>query len=134
MKKWSAADIEKLGQKVPEHSRAVEIPSSAPKGIQHIRASLKLLNIHYVAEFRFHDKRKFRFDFAIPDQKIAIEYEGLHSEKSGHTTIGGYISDVKKYNLAVTSGWRLLRYTANNYKEFEDDLKKLMIQDRTIKA
>src|SRR4051812_11455124 len=38
-------------------------------------------------EYRF-DKngRRFKFDFAIPALKIGIEYEGLNSEKSGHTT------------------------------------------------
>lgn len=80
----------------------------------------------YVEELQFHDVRKFRFDWAIPDLKIAIEYEGLMSKKSGHTTIGGYTSDCTKYNLAQISGWKVLRYTAKNYRDLENDLKKIL--------
>ncbi len=32
-------------------------------------------------EYRFHPDRKWRFDFALPDKMIGIEYEGLNSEK-----------------------------------------------------
>lgn len=75
---------------------------------------LKHLKIDYEKEFRFSKKRKFRFDFAVPKFKIAIEYEGLASAKSRHTTISGYSKDCEKYNLATMEGWRILRYTALN--------------------
>ena len=71
-------------------------------------------------------ERKFKFDYAVKHLRIAIEYEGLMSEKSRHTTIKGYVKDTIKYNLATTQGWRLLRYTAVNYKDFETDLLKMM--------
>lgn len=70
--------------------------------------------------------RKFRFDYALDAAKIAIEYEGLMSEKSGHTTITGYTSNCEKYNLACILGWKVLRYTALNYKQLENDLKELL--------
>lgn len=77
-------------------------------------------------EHKFSDERKFKFDFAIPKMKIAIEYEGLMSEKSGHTSPTGYTSNCEKYNLATCLGWRMLRYTALNYKDLENDLRKLL--------
>lgn len=77
----------------------------------------------YVKELEFHDKRKFRFDWAIPSLHLAVEYEGLFSKKSGHTTKSGYTSDCEKYNLAQLNGWVILRYTAINYKDLEKDLK-----------
>lgn len=80
----------------------------------------------YVQELMFDDKRKFRFDWAIPSLKIAIEYEGIMSAKSGHTTVTGFNSDCIKYNLATTQGWRVLRYTAKNYLDLEKDLMKLL--------
>lgn len=80
----------------------------------------------YVTELKFDDVRKFRFDWAIPSLKIAIEYEGLFSEKSGHLTVSGYTSDCIKYNLAVANGWRVLRYTAKNYLNLEKDLIRLI--------
>lgn len=80
----------------------------------------------YVEELQFHESRKFRFDWAIPSLKIAIEYEGLFSEKSRHTTIDGFSTDCEKYNLAIINGWKILRYTAINYKNLETDLKNLI--------
>lgn len=65
-------------------------------------------------EFRFHDNRQWRFDFAIRALKIAIEYEGLFSEKSGHTTPLGYTGDTEKYNAAAAAGWTVIRFTALN--------------------
>ena len=57
---------------------------------------------------------------------IAIEYEGIYSKKSRHTTQEGYNRDTQKYNLATTNGWRVLRYTADNYKNLETDLLKML--------
>jgi hypothetical protein len=84
---------------------------------------LKLIGVPYEKEYRFHHERKFRFDFAIPSLKIGIEYEGLMSEKSRHTTVKGYTSDADKYNLAQSCGWRVFRYTALNYTNLTNDLK-----------
>lgn len=77
----------------------------------------------YVQELKFDDLRRYRFDWAIPDLKLAIEYEGLNSEKSRHTTKEGYTGDCEKYNLAVINGWKVLRYTALNYSDFAEDIK-----------
>lgn len=81
-----------------------------------------------VTELRFDKKRRFRFDIAIPDAKIAVEYEGLNSEKSGHTTLLGYTSDTEKYNLAAEQGWRMYRYTVINYKNVINDIEKALNQ------
>lgn len=80
----------------------------------------------YVEEHQFHHIRRYRFDWAIPQLMIAIEYEGIFSKKSGHTTITGYTKDCDKYNLAAIEGWRILRYTAKNYTDFPADIKNLL--------
>lgn len=89
---------------------------------------LKLTNQieDFVTELQFDEKRKFRFDYAIPSLRLGIEYEGIMSEKSRHTTISGYSKDIEKYNLALTQGWKVLRYTAKNYLNLEKDLQKLI--------
>lgn len=66
--------------------------------------------------------RQFRFDWAIPHLNLAIEYEGLFSTKSRHTSHTGYSNDCRKYNLAILNGWRVFRYTALNYPELTHDL------------
>jgi len=62
-------------------------------------------------EYRFHPERKWRFDFAFPEQKIAVEIEGLSNRFSRHSTIAGFREDCYKYNAAATLGWRVLRYS-----------------------
>lgn len=81
-------------------------------------------------EYRFHDKRRFKFDWAIVHLKIAVEYEGLMSVKSGHTTLAGYTENCNKYNLALMDGWRVLRYTAKNYKNAGTDLLALINKNK----
>ena len=77
----------------------------------------------YVKEHQFDLQRKFRFDYAVPELKLAIEYEGLMSEKSGHTTVDGYSKNCSKYNLATAQGWKVLRYTALNYSDLAQDIE-----------
>lgn len=104
----------------------IKIPKDKPEGLQAIENVLKAAGIKYETEYRFNEIRRFRFDCAIIDKKIAIEYEGLMSKKSRHTTISGYVGDCRKYNFAQIQGWKILRYTAINYKEFVEDLKHFL--------
>lgn len=73
-----------------------------------------------VAEHRFHPSRRWRFDFASPSLKLALEYQG-HSktgEKSragGHETIGGMSNDCEKSNAAQSMGWTVLKFTALHF-------------------
>lgn len=71
-----------------------------------------------IAEYRFHPTRKWRFDFAWPDYKIAVEAEGLawRGGISRHTTPVGFDGDCDKYNSAATAGWLVLRFTAKQVR------------------
>jgi len=94
--------------------------------IAHIKLELKSKGIPFETEYRFHKVRRFRFDIAIPQHRIAIEYEGIVSNKSRHTSLKGYSNDCEKYNLAVKEGWRVLRYTALNYGQAVPDILELI--------
>jgi len=74
-------------------------------------------------EYRF-SKRRFRFDFALPEFKIAVEYDGLNSDKSGHTTLLGFTKDTEKINLAISLGWKVLRFTCINYQQVLREVEK----------
>lgn len=82
-------------------------------------------NLVLSTEHKFHPVRKWRFDWSVNSIKLAIEYEGVFSSKSRHTTLKGYSVDTDKYRAAVILGWRVLRYTAINCRELENDLKEL---------
>lgn len=66
--------------------------------------------ISFEREYRFDKNRLWRFDFAMPDQKLAIECEGAVWSNGRHTRGSGYINDLEKYNEATLQGWRVLRY------------------------
>jgi very-short-patch-repair endonuclease len=69
-------------------------------------------------EYKFHPTRRWRFDIAIPELKIAVEYEGIYGKgQSRHTSAGGYTGDCDKYNEAAILGWRVLRFTAKNIRK-----------------
>jgi len=68
-------------------------------------------------EYRFHPVRKWRFDFALPDKKIAIEIEGGIHTNGRHNRAAGYSADCEKYNAAALAGWRVFRFTAPMIKD-----------------
>lgn len=63
-----------------------------------------------VREFRFHPKRKWRFDLAWPESFVAAEIEGGIWAGGRHTTPMGFTADCQKYNAAALLGWRVLRF------------------------
>lgn len=71
----------------------------------------KELGLKVEKEYQFHSQRKWRFDYCIPELKIAIEVEGGAWTQGRHTRGAGFIADMEKYNTAVVMGWRLLRVT-----------------------
>lgn len=64
-------------------------------------------------EFKFHPKRKWRFDFAYPDKRIAIEIDGGIWSRGRHVNPQGFINDCEKTNAAGKLGWRVLRIPSN---------------------
>jgi len=145
---WTDNDLQNLkskGLKIDDFRREAtvlnpvpDVPKSQKVKIQKISVEKNAIQLvleilkhekkidDFVKELKFDPNRKFRFDWAIPNLMIAIEYEGIYSKKSRHTTVSGYSKDIEKYNLAITKGWRVLRYTADNYKNLETDLLKML--------
>jgi len=63
-----------------------------------------------IREYQFAPPRRFRFDFAWPDQRVAVEIEGGEYVCGRHTRGRGFSVDCEKYNLAVMANWRVLRF------------------------
>jgi very-short-patch-repair endonuclease len=63
-------------------------------------------------EHRFHPTRRWRFDFAWPEKKIAVEIDGGSWIAGRHSRGGGIHSDCEKQCEAVVLGWRVLRCDA----------------------
>jgi very-short-patch-repair endonuclease len=91
-------------------------------------------------EYKFHETRRWKIDYAWSDIKLAVELEGgaypfhkLITNKitgkkesklitSGRHTRGkGFENDLEKYNAMIEQGWTLLRYlpTKINWSQIE---------------
>ena len=68
-------------------------------------------------EFYFARPRRYRFDYAFPERKLAMEIEGGTWMRGGgrHSRGAGYEKDVLKYNLAALLGWLVLRATTRRF-------------------
>ena len=89
------------------------------------------LKIEVVKEFIFHPTRKWRFDFAIPSHKIAIEIDGGVWNYGRHNRAQGYIADMKKFNAAASLGWIVLKFTPDEqYRRATFDIIRETIKNR----
>ena len=62
-----------------------------------------------LTEHRFHATRKWRFDYAWEDHRVALEVEGGVWVGGRHTSGAGFVKDMEKYNEAACLGWRIIR-------------------------
>jgi very-short-patch-repair endonuclease len=60
-------------------------------------------------EHRFHPVRRWRFDYAWIEHKVALEVEGGVWTGGRHTRGAGFVGDMEKYNAATVAGWRVVR-------------------------
>jgi len=65
-------------------------------------------------EFRFHPVRKFRWDWAWPEVRLALEVEGGVWSGGAHGRGTGIVRDMEKSTLAAEEGWRIIRVTPSN--------------------
>lgn len=80
-----------------------------------------------VTEFRFHPTRRWRFDYAWPQHRVALEIEGGIWTGGRHTRGVGFVRDMEKYNTATVMGWKVLRCQPA-------DIRKLPILDMVKQA
>jgi very-short-patch-repair endonuclease len=62
-------------------------------------------------EFRFCDQRRWRADFAWPDQRLLVEIEGGTWGGGRHVRGQGFEDDLEKYNAAMLLGWDVARFS-----------------------
>lgn len=67
-------------------------------------------------ELLFHPKRKWRFDYAWEEQKLALEVHGGIHSGGRHTRGKGFVEDRAKMNEATLLGWTVLEVTPEHIK------------------
>lgn len=78
-------------------------------------------------EERFMHSRDWKFDYALPDIKVAIEYQGgLFMKKGGHSNIAGQTRDWEKFNEAQIRGWLVICVNPKTIEDgtFEKQLRR----------
>ena len=100
------------------------IPSSELRGLTQLERDVYLtLVAHgfvpFQSEYLFagHLGRKWRFDFAWPENKVALEVEGGTFSGGRHTTGTGFHADCEKYTIAAIEGWIVVRVTSKHIDE-----------------
>ncbi len=62
-----------------------------------------------ISQHAFHPQRKWRFDFAWPEPRIAVEIQG-GSWVGGHSRGRAISREYEKHNAATNWGWRVLLF------------------------
>ena len=62
-----------------------------------------------VSEHKFCPTRRWRFDYAFIESRVAVECEGGVWIGGRHTSGSGFVKDCEKYSEAAALGWRIIR-------------------------
>lgn len=61
-----------------------------------------------VIEYRFHEQRKWRFDFAWLRSRVALEVQGGIFSGGRHVQGAALVKEYEKLNAAAAAGWRVM--------------------------
>lgn len=89
------------------------------------RRFLHLLDRHRLPHpTRQHRVRRYRIDFAYPDQRVAIELDDYGS----HSGVGRFRSDRRRQNVLVLEDWRVLRFTWDDVTRDPDGVRRTLLR------
>lgn len=94
----------------------------------HLAVSSCLPQCQCFEEYRFHPERKWRFDFALPCRRLAIEIEGGVWIRGRHTRGKGFLGDCVKYSTAAVLGWRVIRLAPQQLNDLLPQLLEMESQ------
>jgi len=87
-------------------------------------------------EFRFHPSRMWRFDFAWPVYRVAVEIDGGMFVGHGHQRGRQFTGDCEKMRQATLMGWRVLKYTTvdlgENMTMMIEEIEALLKQGKCV--
>jgi very-short-patch-repair endonuclease len=92
-------------------TRRPSLPKPGSPGEEAFALHCRAEGLQFEREYYFHPTRRFRFDFAFLEPKIAVEIEGGIWKGGRHSRGSGFENDCWKYNSAIKEGWRVLRYS-----------------------
>jgi very-short-patch-repair endonuclease len=81
-----------------------------------LEGQLRLIGLDPLTEHRFHDTRRWRFDFAFLAARVLLDVDGSIFAAENEQTAGkhargaGICNDMEKRNAAAELGWCVLSY------------------------
>lgn len=106
-----------LGSSPKVRSAANQVRKAQQVTTLHDKVLIQLVGLPDPAtELLFHPKRKWRFDYAWEEQKLALEIHGGIHSGGRHTRGRGFVEDRAKMNEAVLLGWTVLEVTPEHIK------------------
>jgi len=89
------------------------------------------LKIEPREQFYFDMGRRWRFDFAWPAYRVAVELHGGEHSGGRHTTGVGLIADCEKMRAAILRGWVVMPITGTELKRAPvqriEEIKQLLV-------
>ena len=85
-------------------------------GEETLELQLRAYKVHgWVREYRFDelDQRRWRFDFAWPEHRFAVEVDGGSWIGGRHIRGTGFAKDAEKMEAAMLQGWTVYRVTTD---------------------
>lgn len=99
----------------PSTTKRAKAKEQARKLAQLVEINLEALP-GYKKEIIFHPTRKWRFDYAWSELKIALEVHGGIYTNGRHTRGSGFTEDKVKMNSAQLLGWIVIEATTEHVK------------------
>ncbi len=110
-----------------EHQRKGRVNVGTATKKLHRRVALQLIGIPKpVDEYKFHPDRRWRFDYAWPDKKIALEIHGATYRGGRHVTGKGFAADREKMNEAQLLGWIVIEAATDNIGSIRDWIERAL--------
>lgn len=115
--------------KQPSRKGRVNVGTATKK--LHNRVAMQLLGLPKPeAEFRFHPIRRWRFDYAWPNVKVALEIHGATYKGGRHVTGKGFAADREKMNEAQLLGWIVIEAATDNIGQIRKWIERAL-KERT---
>jgi hypothetical protein len=87
----------------------------------------KILPTHVIEpQYKFHPFRRWRFDFAIPSLKIAIEINGGVWSNGRHSRGSGLVKEYEKMRAAAVLHWYVFAYDPKSIHLITEDISRFL--------
>ncbi len=106
-----------MSDKKPVH-RKPKVDYKVPL-LDHLEDLATRHNLKLGMEHRFHPVRRWRFDYAFPQIKVAVDYDGVMFRSVGHNSLEKIIKDMERSNHAQLCGWDIYKANAKTVQNKE---------------